>query len=151
MLDDTAIVRHRLISALTNPTGLVRIPPRELDLTLRLVRRVRLLGRLAADLKQSGVFAALPQSAKDQLDSALIMAAARERVARWELDRIAWVLEDSPDLRLICLKGCAYLLLETPNTRGRSFADVDLLVPEDQLPAVENRLNAAGWPTASQA
>src|SRR5690606_14204102 len=71
-------------------------------------------------------------------------AEARERAARWELDRIAWAIGDRQDLP-IALKGCAYLLAGTPNAAGRSFADVDLLLPQTQLAAVERRLAERGW------
>jgi hypothetical protein len=77
------------------------------------------------------------------------MAEARGRLARWELDRLAWALDDLPaSVPLVVMKGCAYLLAGTPNARGRMFADVDLLVPEAELPGIERRLRKRGWQMA---
>ncbi len=134
---------------LRDPAGVVAMSPTDLDLLLQLLRRVRLHGRFAADLKQAGVFGDLPQVAQDQLNSVLVMAESRNRVALWELNRIAWAMRDEQRVKLSCMKGCAYLLLALPNARGRIFADVDLLIQEDQLEHVERVLNARGWKTQS--
>ena len=107
----------------------------------------RLHGRFAAALEDAGLFEELPQAAHDQLASALVMADARVRVALWELDRIQWATRDHPGVDLICMKGCAYVLLGLPNVRGRIFADVDLLLPEQQLEGIEQLLNRRGWKT----
>jgi hypothetical protein len=133
--------------ALNNAAECVHLPARELDLIIRLLRQVKLHARFAATLKQAGVFETLPQVAQDQLESALVLADARTRVALWELDRIAWATQDHPGIDFICMKGCAYILLGLPNTRGRIFADVDLLLPEEQLAGVERLLNRRGWKT----
>jgi hypothetical protein len=64
------------------------------------------------------------------------------------LDRIAWAMQELPDVPLVALKGCAYALAGMPNARGRSFADVDVLVPQDHLPLVEATMKARGWQVA---
>src|SRR5262245_1704084 len=127
-------VRRLLMTAILDPAAVLRFAPRELDLMLRLVRRARLLGRLAAELGQRGLLDALPVTAAEQLKSATIAVEARCRVTRWELDRIAWALSRSlPNTPVMVLKGCAYLLAGLPNDTGRVFADVDLLVREQDL------------------
>jgi len=119
----------------------------DLDLTLRLARRARLLGRLSVDLRLAGRFASLPIVVQDQLQSAEIMAESRARLALWELDRIVWALPPEKAALLVLIKGCAYLLRELPNARGRFFADVDILLPENDLEPVEEILNRRGWLT----
>jgi hypothetical protein len=137
---------QRLVRAvLRDPVVAVRFPPGDLDLTIRTMRRGRLLGRLAWQLRKAGALDALPPQAIDALVGALTTTQARARLARWEMNRIAWALSDVPDIPLIAMKGCAYLLAETPNAGGRLFADVDLLVPEADLPEVESRLAQRGW------
>jgi len=138
-------VRQLLDVVLRNPDSVAGMNNADLDLTLRVTRRVRLLGRLAVDVQQSGLLESLPQVARDQLLSALVLADSRARLARWELDRIAWALSDHPDTSPIVMKGCAYLLLEMPNARGRIFADVDLMLPEAELQTIETHLNRCGW------
>ena len=132
-------------AALQDPGSVLRLAPAELDLTIRTLRRGRLLGRLAWQVSDLELLGSLPNVARDALEGALVMARARERAARWELDRIAWALSDPPEGPLVAMKGCAYLLAGTRNAGGRLFADVDLLVPEAALPAVESRLAERGW------
>jgi len=144
-IDGTAIARSWVLDALRDPGAVPVLPPTELDLTLRLVRRARLLGRLGWRLREAGRLETLPQVIADQLRSALAISEARSRSARWELNRLAWALEDLHGVSLVALKGVAYLLARTPNAAGRLFADVDLLVPDADLPAVEARLLERGW------
>lgn len=134
-----------LLGALRDPGILTAMPPATVDLTLRMARRARLLGRLAWRLRQAGALATQPSVVLDQLQSALATSEARARSARWELNRIAWALDDLRDVPIVAMKGCAYLLESTPNANGRLFSDVDLLVPAADLPRVESRLRERGW------
>ncbi len=138
-------VRRLLDMVLRKPDTVAGMTVADLDLTLRVARRVRLLGRLAVDLQAASLFQSLPQVAKDQLLSAVALADSRTRLARWELDRIAWALSNHPGTSPIVMKGCAYMLLEMPNSRGRIFADVDLMLPEAELNDIEAHLNRCGW------
>ncbi|MGE0581098.1 MAG: nucleotidyltransferase family protein [Steroidobacteraceae bacterium] len=141
--------RRLMIDALSRPGEIVAWPAADLDLVLRVLRRARLLGRLAEGLAERGLLDALPLPARDALASARIAAQARARVAAWELDRIACALEGLADLQVVAMKGCAYLLAGLPHARGRMFADVDLLVPEARLREVEECLLAQGWQAAA--
>lgn len=137
-------LRERVLAALRDPASLVALSPRDLDLSIRLLRRARLLGRIAFRLREQGLLDTLPHPVPDHLRSALVSAEARERAARWELDRIAWAIGD-PQILPVALKGCAYLMLDTPNAAGRNFADVDLMVAKTELGRVELRLAERGW------
>lgn len=147
MTADTTRVANLLKRALQAPASVPDLSAPDLDLLIRSARRVRLLGRLAADLQAAGVFDTLLPVAQDQLNGTLVYAEARARLARWELDRIAWALEDAPPSRIVAMKGCAYLLLGLPKAASRIMADVDLMLPEAELEAVEKRLNQKGWRT----
>lgn len=136
-----------MIDALARPHEVASWSGIDLDLALRVLRRARLLGRLAEALSGAGLLNALPAPARDVLSSAQIAAQARARVARWELDRLAHALGGDGALPIVVLKGCAYLLADLPHARGRMFADVDLLVPQARLPDVEARLLSQGWQT----
>ena len=120
-------VRRLLLLALADPAAALTLPPESLDLTIRLQRRAQLRGRFAA------------------LESALVNARTRARVGLWELDRIAWAMEETPLVPLVAMKGCAYLLAGTPNAEGRNFGDVDLLAAETDLATVEQVLHEHGW------
>lgn len=140
--------RQLMVDAIKRPHEVAAWPAADIDLILRVLRRARLLGRLGEDLADAGLLDALPAQARDALSSARIIAQARARVARWELDRVAYALRDAPGLKLVAMKGCAYLLAGLPHARGRMFADVDLLVPEARLREVEGRLLEQGWKSA---
>jgi hypothetical protein len=142
------VVRDLLRGVILQPERLPDLPKRELDMSLRLARRARLLGRLGCRLKRVGKLDELPQVVVDQLQGAMAMARARERLAGWELDRIAWAMGDDTSTPLVAMKGCAYILLDLPNAPGRLFADVDLMLAEGDLHQVEKVLNDMGWESA---
>lgn len=134
-----------VFEALYSPDKIPSLPEARMDLLLQLLRRARLLGRVAVELERVGMIESLPRVARDQLEGALVMARARERVALWELTSIGKAMRGAEPIKLICAKGCAYVLLGLPNAPGRIFADVDLLVPESDLDAVEHILEEQGW------
>ncbi|HJR71885.1 MAG TPA: nucleotidyltransferase family protein [Gammaproteobacteria bacterium] len=138
-------VRRLLTSVVRSPELLATLRPAELDLVLRLARRVRLLGRFAERLARRGLLEGLPEPAREQLTSAFVVVEARARITRWELDRLTRALRGVTSTPAVVLKGCAYLLAELPNAAGRVFADVDLLFPEAALADAERALLVHGW------
>jgi len=139
--------RRLLVQAVRDPAAIADLSEADLDLTLRVTRRARLLGRVGHALQTLGLLETLPQVVADQFLGALAMADARARLARWELDRIDWALGADSSMPLITMKGCTYLLLDLPNVHGRIFADVDLMTTEQELEPLESLLNARGWQT----
>jgi hypothetical protein len=91
------------------------------------------------------MLAALPNGAREQLESAIVVVEARSRATRWELTQLTTALRGAPALRVVVLKGCAYLAAGMPNAPGRLFADVDLLFAERDLDVAEQRLVSRGW------
>jgi hypothetical protein len=138
-------VRELLHIALSDPGAIVAMDAADLDLTIRVARRARLLGNVAVLLQDAGLLDSVEEAARDQFQSALVLAESRASLALWELDRIAWAMSDYEDIRCIAMKGCAYLLLNLPNAPGRIFADVDLMLPESDLAGVEEFMNQHGW------
>jgi hypothetical protein len=132
-------------AAVRDPASLAGIAPAQLDLTLRVMRRLRLLGRVAWQLDSRGLLRNFPPIVIEQLRSALVLAEARSRLLRWELVQLANCLQPATHGPVVVLKGGAYLLLDLPNARGRLPSDVDLLVHEQALPAHEARLQESGW------
>lgn len=137
-----------LLAPVRDARVLLAASPDELMSVVNGLRRLRLLGRLAVAAEQSAVTDRLPRVVADQLRSARVAAAARARAALWELDRVAYALRARPGIPLVALKGAGYLLAGLPVAAGRSFADVDLLVPEDDLATVESTLRGSGWVSA---
>ncbi|MBK1617406.1 hypothetical protein CKO42_02830 [Lamprobacter modestohalophilus] len=147
MPDSFSQKRHAarlLIGALRRPADLPHLSLTDWDLLLRLARRTQLLGRLEADLAQLELLDRIPERAGNHLRAARNLVAHRQTRLTWEADRVVWALRGL-DLHIVALKGVAYMLAGLPAARGRLAVDVDLLVPEEQLPSVEQRLLERGW------
>lgn len=145
MTDHNLSAHHQLLMrALRDPRSLADLGNQDWELLLRLARRARLLGFLAVALENAALLDNIPQRAANHLRSGRIQAQKYQQLARWELNRVLWALgKNRPPL--IVLKGMAYLLAGLPNAAGRSFADLDLLVPAENLPRIESILLAKGW------
>ena len=128
--------RRLLLGALKAPEQLPALPPADWELLLRVARRVRLLGRLESELSRLGLLGSIPTRAAAHLRAARNVIEHRKTLVSWEVNRILWALKGI-EVPLILLKGTGYLLAGLPPARGRIFADVDLLVPEERIGEVE--------------
>lgn len=135
-----------LLAVIRDPRILVSKTPREWDTLLRLLRRTRLLGRIAYQIADAGLMSQVPSSVASVLTASNTYIAHRQQQIQWELNRIAWALYEL-DIKPILLKGSAYLAMDLPNSHGRLLADVDLLFRAEQLATVEKILAAKGWRT----
>ncbi len=141
---ETRRAQRLLIEALRAPGQLPALPPADWELLLRVARRARVLGRIESDIDRAGLIGDIPARAATHLRAARNVIAHRNTLISWEVNRILWAL-NGLDVPLILLKGSAYLLAGLPPARGRIFADVDLLVPEERIGEVEETLVARGW------
>ena len=133
-----------LAVAWANPDWRPELPVREWESVLGQARQARLLARLACMHIDRGLLADVPDGPRPHLEAALRLADRQQHEVRWEVDCIRRALREM-DGPVVLLKGAAYLMANLPAARGRLFADIDLLVPRDQLEAAENALFAAGW------
>ncbi len=140
---------ERLLTVLSDPHAWSTLAVGEQELVLRLARRVGLLASLRARLEQAGVLATLSPRMQDFLEGGWIIALEHKRSMRWEVNRIQRAFYNT-GLPVILLKGAAYELLDLPFAKGRLAADVDLLLPREDLPLAEQRLLEQGWVTTQQ-
>ena len=133
-----------LIESIVSPEKLTFLPDADWDLLIRVARRVRLLGRLEADLSSLGLLGSIPVKAADHLRASRNVIQHRKTLVTWEINRILWALK-GVEAPIILLKGAAYLMAGLPPAPGRLFADVDLLTPEDRVIEIESRLVSKGW------
>lgn len=103
-----------------------------------------LTARLALRLQHKGWWPDVPEAARQHLANALVRTTRQHRQTQWEVDRVAAALQSLPG-PVVLLKGAAYVVAGLPPARGRLFTDVDLMVPQPQLPEAEGLLLAAGW------
>ncbi len=100
----------------------------------------RLIATLAVRLEGQD----LPPAARAVLADAILDAARERKQALWEADRAAHALRDL-GVRVILLKGTAYVATEVSAGQGRFVGDLDILVPRAAIRSVEAALIAAGW------
>ncbi|MGM9515317.1 nucleotidyltransferase domain-containing protein [Roseateles sp. DB2] len=117
---------------------------RDWERLLGQARQGRLLGRLACRMQDQGLMPLLPGPVRIALEASLRVLERHRHEVRHELLAVREALQPLGQPVLL-LKGAAYLLAELPPARGRIFSDIDLLVPEPQLGAVESALMAQGW------
>ena len=142
--NDSRRARKLLLSALQAPETLPVLPPADWELLLRVARRARVLGRIESELARAGLLDHIPPRAATHLKAARNVIEHRKTLVSWEVNRLLWALQGI-DVPLILLKGTAYLMAGLPPAHGRIFADVDLLIPEQRIAEVEERLLACGW------
>jgi hypothetical protein len=138
------IVEPVILKVLRDPPSAAALPPAEWDLLLRQARAARLLGRLALLLREHGMGDSMPHQVSMHLEGALALAARHRVAVEWEIGQIREAL-DSVGLPLILLKGAAYVAADLAAARGRSFSDVDILVPKARINEAEAALMAHGW------
>ena len=93
---------------------------------------------------KAGVTENLPPRIRSHLDAAKMITESQTRALKWEINRIERALMEI-DVPVVTLKGAAYVLAGLEAARGRTFRDVDILVPREQLDVVEDALLHHGW------
>jgi len=135
---------ERLFGCVRDPERAAALEPREWDGLLRLARRCALLARLGAQIEQAGCMDRLPGRVRDHLLAMAAVAEHHQRSVRWEVNRLRHALRDV-EVKIVLLKGAAYVMAGLPVARGRLVSDVDILVPRATLAAVERALLGHGW------
>lgn len=133
-----------LASLLQHPRRIAALTDREWDVVIPQARCAGLLSRLATVAQAEDGYAALAERPLRHMQAAQLVSAKHRNDVLYELDRIYEIL--GPLLgTIVLLKGAAYLAADLPSSRGRIFNDIDILVPEEKLDAVEALLKLAGW------
>lgn len=135
-----------LTDALVRPESVRALTLRDWDVLIRQARHANLMGRLASRIKGHQLLTDLPPQPRAHLEAALTVAHRQRQAVRWEVERIMHAL-DGVQTPVVLLKGAAYVMQEIPAAEGRTFSDVDILVPKEHLDAVEMALKMHGWIT----
>ena len=136
-----------VVEALLRPESTVTLRALQWDLLVRQARSANLLARLAWVLTDQGHIDTVPQAPRQHLESALQLATRQDIALRWEVECICNALSDS-QTRPTLLKGAAYVMAGLAVARGRTFSDVDILVPKSNLGETESGLRIHGWQSA---
>ncbi len=107
-------------------------------------RGADLLGQLHERLDAAGRLDSAPPEARRHLDIARRLSQRHREAVLWELDHIAAALGPL-EVPVVLLKGAAYCMSGRRAALGRTFNDVDILVPSHALGRVEDALMGGGW------
>jgi hypothetical protein len=107
-------------------------------------RSTQLMARLALWCERHVGWAQVPTEPARYLQSALTLTRRQALDVRFEVGKVAEALAGLPG-PVVLLKGAAYQMAGLPAAEGRSFADIDVLVPQAQLAQAESALFVAGW------
>ncbi|RDE07500.1 nucleotidyltransferase family protein [Sphingomonas aracearum] len=129
-----------LAGALRDPASVAALDGDGWTALLAMARAEQLIGTLAKRLSGQP----MPQAAARVLADAAASIAQNRRQALWEAEMARRALA-ATGVPVVLLKGTAFLAGGLRAGEGRSCGDLDILVPRDALPQVEEALLAAGW------
>lgn len=142
--------RFLLLRVLKSPREAADLSIPGWELLLRQARFARLLPRLTLELREDdALWSRIPDPVRPHLEGALGEGARAAVTIAWELDRLTKTLAHL-EVPLVALKGAAYGALGLPSSPGRLSADVDFMVPQDDLDRVRETMLATGWITATE-
>jgi hypothetical protein len=139
-----SLPRDLIAEVLLAPELTLRLPEMQWDLLIRQGRSSNLLARLAHLLVEQRLIDGIKPAFRHHLVSALQMAKRQDIALHWEVGCLRDELADA-QVKIILLKGAAYGMARLPFARGRTFSDIDILVPKAQLGGVERELMVHGW------
>ncbi|MES2537660.1 MAG: nucleotidyltransferase family protein [Pseudomonadota bacterium] len=114
------------------------------DLLLRQARRANLLARLYGLAEEFGLLDSMRAQAREHLQWSRFIPERHAQAVNWEVTLIRKALATVGE-PVVLLKGAAYVMAKLPPSKGRLFADIDILVPKGSLDAVEAALMLHGW------
>src|SRR5690242_12357418 len=133
-----------LATLLAKPEALTDLRAEEWSAVIAMGRRTGLLARLAYRAEDLSLAGQVPSVVWRHLEAARRVSDKHRRDVLWEIrclrEALAGVVTP-----LVVLKGAAYVIADLPPARGRTFSDIDILVPKFSLPEVERALRAHGW------
>ena len=135
---------NQLLCTFADPALVAGLEIARLELLLAQARLAGVTARLFYRIEDAGAFAALPARVQTQFAAARAAAEGRRRALEWEVNRLHHVLTGT-GYPMLLLKGAAYAMAGLPMARGRTSADIDIMVPGDRLDSVEKHLLAHGW------
>ena len=135
-----------LLRTLRTPAAAQHFGAAEWELAVQQARAAQLLGRFGAVVEQAGV--AVPAAVARHFSAMRTVVGKQHDAVRWEVGRIAQALART-GAPVLLLKGAAYVMCGAPAALGRTFSDVDILVPKSILDSAENALQMHGWVTAA--
>lgn len=133
-----------ILDAMLRPQLLVGMSSLDWDLLVRQGRATYLLARLAHILVEKGLIDSVPIAPRQHFIASLVMARRQDIAVQWEVECISAALRDV-EVKVTLLKGAAYVMAGCNAAQGRTFSDVDILVPKEKIGHTESELMIHGW------
>jgi hypothetical protein len=133
-----------LLRVFADPGLATQLGMEDWEVLLAQGRTARLAARLSYRIEDAGILAVLPGRVRMQFQGARVAAESGRRELEWEVNRLHRTLT-APGYPMMLLKGAAYAAAGLPLARGRTSADIDIMVPGDRLDSVEKHLLSHGW------
>ncbi|MBL1264968.1 nucleotidyltransferase domain-containing protein [Methylomicrobium sp. RS1] len=133
-----------LVELFRQPSLLPQLTDIDWDIIVPQARRALLLGRLYWLVKRHEASAAVPANVLRHLESGFIDAAKQKRDLHWEIRKLQTIFREL-DIPLLLLKGSGYVIADLLASNGRTFSDIDILVPKKDIDRVEKALMFHGW------
>lgn len=133
-------------AALRDPVATLAYGLPEWEALIAQARSANVLGKLATRLKAAHAIDTIPDAPRAHLVSALLHAQAQRDAVMREIELLRLALAQIP-CDVVLLKGSAYLVAGLSASQGRTFNDVDILVPRAHINKVEAALMLHGWAT----
>src|SRR6516164_6797789 len=138
------MIRDAVLPVIRAPKSVLALDLRGWDQLIREARVSNLSARIAEDVASLDSAERLPVEVRPHLIGARRVARRQQVATLAEIERVRAALANG-GIRLVLLKGAAYLAASLPVSRGRVFGDIDLLVPRTQLVEAESMLLQHGW------
>ena len=135
-----------LARILADPTGSASLGAEDWTALITAARAESLLGSLAFRLEGAKV----PPKVEGILEEARRDGVQARTQALWEAEMALRALAPT-GLPVILMKGTAYVAAGLDAGVGRSIGDLDIMVPRESLPQVQDSLLAAGWEWVKEA
>jgi Uncharacterised nucleotidyltransferase len=133
-----------LLRVFADPRSVVEFAVQHWEVLLAQARMANLTARLSYRIEDAGILTGVPGRVLTQFVAARVVADSGRRALEWEVNRLHRALTQA-GYPMLLLKGAAYAKAGLPMARGRTSADIDIMVPRDQLGRVEKHLAAHGW------
>jgi hypothetical protein len=114
------------------------------DLLLRQAVGADMDATLLVLLEDAGLLDSIPAAPRAHLEWARVALERHAQAVRYEVLQIGRALRE-PGIALVLLKGAAYAMAGLQAGRGRTFSDIDILVPKERLSQAEAALMLHGW------
>ena len=138
-----------LVNVLNDPEQSTRLTLKQWDILIPQARVASLLPTLYLLFEEKDLLNSIPERPRAHLFSGWVLHNNQVQALKYELKWLKRALNKA-GVKLLLLKGSAYLAGNLPAAPGRLIGDIDLLVPLEKIQHCEDVLAEFGWKPGEQ-